>query len=302
MGIRELVGCFAGRIGVNLTNTLTLSTLFVKLGFLGNVGLFGSDGSCCVRFTSVGKLTGSDPMFTGNCDIKAIRGVLCGCGGPNRVLMRVDISRTVHFSGSAGTRLITTMLNKYSLRVTPKRSTRCCMPNSAVGKYSARKLVSGTSSVLPRIRRVVDGMSSLLADLGTLTTGPGLSNVVTSTGGVARGLSRDDGRLGTLVRRSLPRLAKGVGRVKSGILALASGVGGLSLRKALNGISAALGCMRLVARGVGHGSGALKLLLGSDSLCGGLDGATNDTGGLLVSLGRRPGHCMRFSLFKGGSG
>lgn len=294
----------AGRMGVKLVNVTTLTVLVFNVGCLGKVGVFRSTGCCCMRCAGVGKLTKSDPIFTGNCGMNAMEGVGCGCTGPKRIAMRIRISGRVHVPGKDAKRLIARVLKAMGVGLLLGfGSARCCRPKSALPNGAGTKLVKTTRrGLIPRVRRVLPGVSSVLCSLGGVLTSPTLDTALRGTRGLATGLSIAAHRLGVLVRGSLPRLAKGLGAVTSGFVTVDSGLGNVSCTSAFGGVSSALCGMRVLARGLGHGSGDVKLLFGSPAFCRGLDTAATGTTALLRSLGTRPGHCMRFSLFNGGSG
>lgn len=213
------------------------------------------------------------------------------------------MSASLHVPGKDSTRLMPRLVKKMEVGVLLTGGPhRHCAMNSAVPKALGGNVVRGITTVVPTIRGVLPGLSSVLASLGAVVTSRDVPTALRSVRGAATGLRIADHRLGMLVGGSVPRLAKGLGAVNSGFIMVDNGLGRVSCTTAFGGVSTALDGVGVLARGLGDGSGAIKLLLGSPRLCGGLGRAAVGTTGLLRSLGRRPGQCIRFSLFNGGSG
>lgn len=298
-----VVGCVAGRIEVKVTNVTTLYVLMCNVGCLGKVGVFGPSDCFCIGFRGIGKLAGSDPIFTSNFHINVIHSLCCSCARPNGIITRVSISPRLHVPGKDATRLTTRVLNNMGVGLLltggPQRG---CRVKSAVPNILGGKVVRGITAVVPRMRGVLPGLSSVLTSLGIVLTSPTVPTALRGMRSLATDVTIADHRLRALVGSSVPRLANGLGAVKSGFTLVSGGLGRVSCTTTVRGMSTALGGMGVVASGLGRGSGAIKLLLGSPSLCGGLGTAATGTTDLLRSLGSRPGQCIRFSLFNGGSG
>lgn len=251
----------------------------------------------------MGKLAGSDPMFTSNIHMNVMHSVCCSCIGPKGIVIRIRLSARLHVPGKDDTRLMSRLVKNIHVGVLltggPHRG---CTMKSAVPNGLGGKVVRDITRLVPGIRRVLPGLSSVLVSLGGVLKSGDVPTALRSVRAAATGLTMIDSRVGKLVDGSVPRLAKGLGAVKSGFVTVDNGLGRVSCTTAFGGVSRALTGMGVLARGLGDGSGALKLLFGSPSLCGGLGTAARGTTDLLRSLGTRPGHCIRFSLFNGGSG
>lgn len=296
----------AGRVEVTLITVMNVLIVCFKVGFLGNVGLFSAGGACCVAFSSVRKVNTSAPVCTSNCGMNAISRLSFSCSKGNPVGIGISVGGSLEVPTNDATRVSGSVVNglRIDLLLTggPHRHVR---PNNVVPNVIGSNVVNGTTRVVPMIRGVLPGLSSVLADIGTLLTSPTLTTSLRGMRAVADGLAISAHRLGALVTKlggRIPNVVGGTGNILSGAGQLASGLTDLSIRNALSHIGTALSNTRGFARRLGDKGNDLNLLVGSAHLCRGLGSAVSRTSSLIVSLGTRPGHCIRFSIFKEGSG
>lgn len=290
---------FAGRTGVKLISVIDLTLLCLKVGCLGKVGLFGPAGRCIITYAGMGKIAISDPMFMRNFGINLIHRVICSCSTISGVSVSVDLRSRVGVGGNDCVAVMGDFLNNNRLRVRLGGCISSCLgPNSAVRKEVRSSVVrSIRRGVLPRIRLLLPGVSSVLNNLRALMGRPTLTRSLGGVRAAAGDLTISSHRLGRVLDGSIPNVVDSLGIVAKGFTSIDASLGGLSLTAAIGTIGTALSGIRRVAHGLGSGSGDVKLLLGSHTLCSGLGDATSGTSGLLLSLERGPGECMRFSMF-----
>ncbi len=295
-----------GRVGVTLITVITLVIVCFNLRFLGKTRIFTGESICCLTFRSITKIARGYTVCTGNIDINAIANVACSCDRTRPAGVTVSITGGVIVPRKSRTRVGASLVNgaRVGLLLTSCGGTPLPI-KKAVCNGRSNKLLNRTTTVLPAVRRVLPGISSVLCAVGALLTSPTIGTVVCGTRRVAGRLAASTTRLGHLLTRigdAVPTVLNGTGTLVRRASALSRRLTRLSLDKVVAAIGDALTDIRDAVSRLSGTRNAVNGLLGSDRLCSGLTTAVTSTSSLIISLGRRPGQCIRFSLFNGGSG
>lgn len=288
---------FTRELWVGFLGILALLIIYVLINFFKGVSIVDDESSYYVRFSNIGEIVTSSPVFIDGYKVGNVRNIQYDFENGSGVIMELDLDKRLKIPAGSYAEVNTGLLGSSTISIIKGNGEGFF----SVGDTLLGKLHSGAmdeaANMVPKVNDILPKVDSLLVSMNKILKNPAITKSIDNIESLTAELNKTTVQLNKLLNNDVAVAAGKLIKLEDEMIAVAGKLNEIEYQKLVSSLEASLNNIEQATAALNNGEGTAGMLLKDSTLYVRLNNTCEAATALLKDLKSNPKRYVHFSLF-----
>lgn len=288
---------FTRELWVGFLGILALLIIYVLINFFKGVSIVDDESSYYVRFSNIGEIVTSSPVFIDGYKVGNVRNIQYDFKNGSGVIVELDLDKRLKIPAGSYAEVNTGLLGSSTISIIKGNGEGFF----SVGDTLFGKLHSGAmdeaANMVPKVNDILPKVDSLLVSMNTILKNPAITKSIDNIESLTAELNKTTVQLNKVLNNDVAVAAGKLIKLEDEMIAVAGKLNEIEYQKLVSSLEASLNNIEQATAALNNGEGTAGMLLKDSTLYVRLNNTCDAATALLEDLKNNPKRYVHFSLF-----